>query len=1077
MGVDDLKRKRIPGRIMCVVPTRAARIACLIASLLLALAAAIRAEHLPIKTYTVADGLAHNEINKIVRDSRGFLWFCTADGLSRFDGYTFTNFGTDQGLPHANVTDLLETRSGEYWVATYGGIVRFNPKGAPVNRVVYAGEASAIAPMFTVIVPEDQDRRARAITVLLEDRNGTIWCGTQKGLSKLERTNDRIALRSVDIGIPNEYPEQGLISDLLEDRHGSLWIAAPSGLYRRWPDGSAARYTRRDGLPNEYLSKLFQDNQGQLWAATLLGGFFRFVADSSHVPPVVAVTYTQRDGLPTYWVFQLFETSDRRFWVATNRGLVEFFPNGDTQGRRFRSYTTRNGLSYHLITALNEDLGGNLWLGTSTQGAMKLARNGFVTYDEQDALYDVNAIFADRAGSVCFKGNVLGNERTSVFEGAKLDLLDPNPPNFHQRFGCFDGQRFNWFKPKAPFNFGWVMEDVTLQARNGEWWVGSGLGLYRFPASDNFAQIKAARPLAVYTTKDGLAAPQVFRLFEDSRGDIWISTIAALTNGLARWERASESMRDLSNSPGLPSLKDNLPRSFGEDRAGNVWIGFNNGLARYAQDSFKFFTTTDGLPPGSIMNIYLDHAGRLWLASARSGLIRIDNLGGERPSFINYTTAQGLSSNIAVVITEDVDGHIYAGGGHGLDRLDPATGRVKHFTTADGLAPGLFRAAFRDHSGVLWFGMTLGLSRFAPAPDEPPAPPPIMITGLRVAGSSRLVSALGESEMALPDLPANDNQLQLDFVALGFAPGEVLRYQYKLEGADADWSAPSEQRRVNYANLAPGRYRFLVRAANSEGAFSVVPASVTFTILRPVWQRWWFIALIALTMGLIFYALYRYRVSRILEVASMRTLIATDLHDDIGSGLSRMAILSEVVKQQIGSTADQSVPLLTEIADSARDLVDSMRDIVWAIDPRRDDLRNVVFRVRQFASDVLEPQEIKLDFQVQPELEKIKLDPEQRRHLFLIFKEAINNIARHAECASVSLSINVSHNQLIVEIRDDGRGFSDLQSQQSPTHERAGGHGLENMQSRAAQLGGQLSVDSSPSRGTCLKLTVPLKKQ
>ena len=1033
------------------------------------------AERLPLKTYTVADGLAHNEINKIVRDSRGFLWFCTADGLSRFDGYTFTNYGTDQGLPHANVTDLLETRSGEYWVATYGGIVRFNPKGAPVNRVVYAGEASPIAPMFTVIVPEDQDRRARAITVLLEDRNGTIWCGTQKGLFKLERINDRLALRSVDIGIPNEYPEQGLISDLLEDRHGTLWMAAPSGLYRRWPDGSAARYTKPDGLANGYLQDLLEDHEGRLWVTTRLGGFFRLVTDATKTPPVVALTYTHRDGLLSDWVSQLFETADRRFWVATPRGLLEFFPNGDEYGRRFRSYTTRNGLSND-ITALNEDLGGNLWLGTSASGAMKLTRNGFVTYDERDGLVHVTAIFEDRKGSVCFKGNVLGNERTSVFEGAKLDLLDPNPPNFHQRFGCLDGRRFNWFKPKAPFFSGWVMEGVTLQARNGEWWVGSGEGLYRFPASDNFGQIKAASPLAVYTTKDGLAAPQVFRLFEDSRDDVWISTTSPSTYGLARWERSSETMRDLANSPGLPSLKDNLPRSFGEDRAGNVWIGFNNGLARYAQGSFKFFTSSDGLRPGSIVNIYLDHADRLWLASARGGLIRIDDPGAERPSFINYTTAQGLSSNNSEVITEDVDGHIYVGGGHGLDRLDPSTGRVKHFTTADGLAPGLFRAAFRDHNGVLWFGMTRGLSRYAPAPDVPAAPPSVLITGLRVAGSLRLVSALGESEMALPDFSANDNQLQLDFVGLSFASGEVLRYQYKLEGADADWSAPSEQRRVNYANLAPGRYRFLVRAMNSDEAVSPAPASVTFTILRPLWQRWWFLMLAAIAVGVMVYAFYNYRMARLLEMANVRTRMATDLHDDIGSGLSRMAILSEVVKQQMGDTAEQSVPLLTEIADSARTLVDSMRDIVWSIDPRRDDLANVVVRVRQFASDVLEPQKIKLNFQAPAELEKVKLNPEQRRHLFLIFKEAINNIARHAECASVSLDITVSHNQLIAEIRDDGRGFSPVSATETATNGRAGGHGLENMQSRAAQLGGDLSVDSSPGRGTRLKLMVPIRK-
>jgi ligand-binding sensor domain-containing protein len=709
----------------------------------------VKAERLPLKTYTVADGLAHNEIDKIVRDSRGFLWFCTADGLSRFDGYTFTNYGIDQGLPHANVTDLLETRSGEYWVATYGGIVHFNPKGAPVNHVVYSGETGAITPMFTVVIPEDQDRRARAITVLLEDRGGTIWCGTLKGLFRLDQLNDRLALQSIDIGIPDDYPEQRAISDLLEDRYGSLWIAAPSGLYRRWTDGSTARYTKPDGLVKGYLQDLLEDHEGHLWATTRLGGFFRLVTDATRAPPVVALTYRRRDGLPTDWVAQLLETADHRFWLATNKGLVEFFPNGDNQGRHFRSYTERNGLSYPGIISLNEDVGSNLWLGTSTAGAMKLARNGFVTYNELDGLFDVNAVFDERTGSVCFKGNVLGNERASVFEGARLDLLDPNAPTIMQRFGSFDGQKFNWFKPKTPFSFGWVMEGVTLQARNGEWWVGSGVGLYRFSATDHFAQIKTENPLAVYTTKDGLADLQVFRVFEDSLANVWISTISPSTNGLARWERSSENVRDLANSPGLPSLKDNLPRSFGEDGAGNVWIGFNNGLVRYRQGNFKFLTATDGLPPGAIMNIYLDHAGRLWFASARSGLVRIDDPGAERPSFVSYTTAQGLSSNSTEVITEDRYGQLYVGGGRGLDRLDPATGSVKHFTTADGLAPGLFRAAFRDHNGVLWFGMTRGLSRYVPTPDVPAAPPSVLISGLRVGGSARLVSALGEREMTL----------------------------------------------------------------------------------------------------------------------------------------------------------------------------------------------------------------------------------------------------------------------------------------------------------------------------------------
>src|SRR5215471_9656094 len=228
---------------------------------LLTVSASIRAERLPIKTFTTVDGLANNAINRIVRDSLGFLWFCTTDGLSRFDGYTFTNYGTDQGLPHGKVSDFLETRAGEYWVATNAGLVRFNPKAPPEPRVVYANETGPrTPPMFTVVIPEEKGSGAEVITALLEDRGGTIWCGTHNGLYRLERTEGRLALHAVDIGIPDvrEVWEGHIIERLLEDRRGSLWAATPGGLYRRWPDGSSARYTRRDGLPDDFLHDLLE---------------------------------------------------------------------------------------------------------------------------------------------------------------------------------------------------------------------------------------------------------------------------------------------------------------------------------------------------------------------------------------------------------------------------------------------------------------------------------------------------------------------------------------------------------------------------------------------------------------------------------------------------------------------------------------------------------------------------------------------------------------------------------------------------------------------------------------------------
>ena len=186
-------------------------------ALICAVSLDVRAERLPIKTYTTADGLAHNDVNRIVKDSRGFLWFCTAGGLSRFDGYAFTNFSTEQGLPNSEVNDLLETRGGDYWV-----------------------------------VPDDGDQQTRFISVLREGRDGTIWVGTRNGLYRLEHADGRRSLRPVDVHIPHEYPEQRFVADVLDDARGWLWISADGALYRRWPDASAARYTMRDGLPDFY---------------------------------------------------------------------------------------------------------------------------------------------------------------------------------------------------------------------------------------------------------------------------------------------------------------------------------------------------------------------------------------------------------------------------------------------------------------------------------------------------------------------------------------------------------------------------------------------------------------------------------------------------------------------------------------------------------------------------------------------------------------------------------------------------------------------------------------------------------
>jgi signal transduction histidine kinase/streptogramin lyase len=618
-------------------------------------------------------------------------------------------------------------------------------------------------------------------------------------------------------------------------------------------------------------------------------------------------------------------------------------------------------------------------------------------------------------------------------------------------------------------DFGWVREGVTLQARNREWWVAMHGQLYHFPARDNFTDLVNARPLAVYGEESSQGVPQIFRIFEDSQGRIWISSFDSGSNRLVRLEggeRGKQTLSDLSASANLPSLKDDLARSFAEDRAGNIWVGFNTGLARYRDGAFTFFTTKDGLLPGPINYIYTDHAGRLWLALTRSGLLRLDDPVSERPAFTSYTTGEGLSSNNVEVVTEDLSGNIYAGTGRGLDRLDPATGRVRHYTTADGLASGSFLDAFRDRNGTLWFGTHNGLSRFVPDTHEPEPSLPILIGGLRVAGLQQPLSALGEKDIRLPDIAANQNQLQIDFVGLSFAPGDVLHYQYKLEGANVDWSAPTEQRTVNFANLAPGHYRFLVRAITSDGVNSSAPASVTFTILPHIWQRWWFYSLIALLLLATAYLLYRYRVRRVIELERVRTRIASDLHDDIGSNLSLIAGLSEVLGQQARRLDSPTAERLSIIANASRQSVEAMGDIVWAVNPKRDNVIDLAHRMRRFASDSLVGRNIQFHFDAPNPNQNTKINAEVRREVFLVFKEAVNNIARHSGCKTAAASLKSERGTITLKLQDDGQGFDEAASNH--------GQGLESMRRRAEKLGGRVEMISQPGAGTTVILTAPI---
>ena len=1031
-----------------------------------------RAELLPVKSYTSSDGLAQNHITRIVVDSRGFIWVCTKEGFSRYDGYQFHSFGVEEGLPHRTVNDLLETPTGDYWLATDGGLIRFNPAGAshPPGKSPTNGRAA----MFTRY-PLPIGKPDTAINALALGTDGSIWCGSSAGLFQLVKKNGEYSLNPTPLS--SNGPEDYFVCSLLVDREGIVWVGGQKGrVHRLHPDGKVESFGSSEGMPDLEVSRLYQDQEGRVWAGTGRGLHELHRQPVAGSQSIVKRIISIKDGMPGDWVRDVWQAPHKTYWVATDRGLFKFVLSKDDRPESVAKYVKENGLSDYYLQCITGDKSGNIWIGTANAGIMRWAFNGFTTYGYEDGIASAVSLFQSRDGGVRLAGFVpityLPDEM--AWGRGQKDL-----PLLHWRLGRLEKEKFIWVRPnvgrKVYFTLGW--NQISFQDSRGDWWIATQQGLYRYSGVRALEDLASATPSAVYTARDGLQNNHVTRLFEDSRGDIWIGGSSDQLKSLDRWDRATNRIQNISPVNGLAPLENKEVNALAEDRAGNIWLGLNSrsypaGLARYKDGKFTFFTELNTIPLGNIASLLIDSTGRLWVASTTQGAIRLDDPNSANPAFQFFNTSGGLVSNRVTSLAEDNFGNIYFGTARGVDQLDQRSGKIRHFSDADGLALGSIDDILRDAKGDLWFATTQGLSRYTPHPSPPLPPPPIYIDSIRINGRPFPISALGEPAVTLPLLEPTENQIEIAYVGLSFTPGDSLSYQYQLKGIDRDWESQGGKRTVTYANLAPGTYQFLVRAINVDKAASDPPASVSFTIEAPYWRRWWFILLcLGIGAGAIWAAI-RIRVRRLLEVEKMRSRIATDLHDDVGSTLSQIAILSEVARRQAHDQTDSGdVSPMEKVAATSREAIDSMNDIVWSITPQRDHLRDLVQRMRRFASDTLSAIDIALHFHA-PE-EDLALGVDLRREVFMIFKECVNNIARHSQATEAGIELTVNAHQLTLRIWDNGRGFVEA----SLPADRSGGNGLPSLRRRAANIGGAIDVVSAPGQGTSVTLKAPLRKR
>jgi len=1008
------------------------------------------AEQLPVKTYTTGEGLPRDSVTLIRQDSRGFIWLAAGDGLSRFDGYKFTNYTTDDGLPDRRVNDLIETSRGIYWIATDAGLCRFNPEGltksARKNGKADQGkDVRTNEQMFVVYNPGDKPVTFNA---LKEDASGSIWSATNEGVYRVDVSPDGgVQFHFIDTGRSSGEASHRRVAALLIDRQGVLWCGVEDSIDRRLPDGRVEHYSTKNGLSHGAIISFLEDREANIWVGTQMGvkgELLKMVRAPDPSQSIVAQGYGTKGDLLAGWVNSLLQTRDGKLWAATTGGLYLFTPSIDGSPPHAQRYDDKNGLCFSLAD-LAEDRDGNLWVASGC-GVQKIARNGFTGYGVADGLGTTSI--------------------NSVLENVEGTLFVITTNHGIRIINEFDGGRFRSVEPNLESNIkysGWGWAQTIIQDHLGDWWV-PGFGLHRFSKVERLEDLAHARPQLARTLGNDYERTETFRLYEDSRGDVWMA-LTGQHYSLLRWDRATGKVHDHTIETGVPEKTDFT--AFREDRAGNLWIGTSTGLLRYRDGKFQRYKKEDGAPDGWVTWLYLDHSGSLWIGSNLDGLKRLQDPASDSFRLTTYTTVEGLSSNNIRSITEDEWGRLYVGTGHGVDRLDLGDGSVKHFTVADGLPKGTIENAYRDRQGALWFGSVFGLSRLIPDRNQSLIRPSVYLTGLRIEGVTQAVSELGVTDLPGLDLASNQTQVSVDFIGLGASLGEELQYQYYLEGANNEWSIPSSERTINFASLAPGSYRLRVRAVGDAAHATSNPATFDFKIAAPVWRRGWFLALAFITLGLAIYSVFRFRFNQLLEVERIRTRIATDLHDDVGSGLSQVSVLSEVISRRVGQTGDVAEQLST-IGSLSRDLVDSMSDIVWAINPGRDRLSDLTHRMRRFASDVFSANGSELRFAVPLPSRDLKLGPEMRRELYLIFKEAVNNVVRHSSCTSVEITLLISDGILELSVQDNGSGFD-------PDNDSEG-NGLANMRLRAKKLGGVLKIKSTPD-GTRVDLSAPISKQ
>jgi ligand-binding sensor domain-containing protein len=989
----------------------------------------VKSQTIPInfRHYSLADGLSSYKVVKILQDHFGFMWIATQDGLNRFDGKDIVIYNKSATEKHLlagiDINDILEdtVRNILWAISSYGGVNGIDIKTGIVKYSLSVNDSSS---HFT-------HGWLKCLTINKED----IWIGTFDGITIYNPVDGKFKKTPLLPFQKSKHNNNSFDVNLLyTDEYENVWaFVANYGLviFSGVTHSVIALYSLPAlHLAEEYTFRQFNDVQNIELGKMMLATYRGIKKIEYNNTGLLKVTDEKIPGNTDLEIRSFHQDKDNNLWFASANGL---FKLNQSKSHLVTIKDVNNTDQKKWLNSINSvffDRRNNLWLGTLQGFALATS---------------THAIFQNYFQSADLKAKI--NRAYSIY-----------PYNDSAEYVCAEDGFYQVNNSSGNIKLlkGGIAFSFIDKLADGNIMVSAENQLFIFYPPDKFTRVDKIYPeLSILKNETINSIAQL--------GDSVVFIGSEIGNGVYEWDCKKKWIRKIDSKSTYP-LKSDIVNTVYKDSRNNIWILSDNSFAIYNPanknvENYELTNPTTKQP----LNLYFDvceTANSFWLAAYGSGIVELDK---DYKIKQIISTNQGISNAGIYKIFPVGDTILFATSNNGLCSFNIYNNTVSNYFEQDGLHSNAFEescGALRN--GKIYAGGPNGFTIINPKYLIPNSIPPWLYINRLLIKTKTGLSDTANLFLKSVKIPNNALQVTIYFSGINYSNPERNIYHYRIKEQHNEWISLGNQNTFQLTELPPGTYTLQIKAANENGVLSA-PAELEIIFLPKWFQTWWFYSLLLIITATGIYSLFRYRLRQKINLLEMRNRISQDLHDEIGASISGINLLSQIASEKLeNNKLDEAAAYLFKVKNYTQDVIEKLSDMVWIFNPQNDSIEKLLQRLKSFAISIASSKNIKMHFVTDKESESINLSIRQRKAIYLISKEALNNMFKYASCNNIYYTLSARGSKWVLRINDDGKGFN--------IEKNSTGNGLKNMQARADEIGADFNIESQIGAGTNITL-------